>query len=315
MRPTLRTVAVAAAWPVGALLVSVFAPSTYVLHVLVMSGIYVILALSFNLVFGFGGLLSLATPAFFGIGAYASTLLTMHFGLDSFASLTLAVAISCLAAMMIGVPSLRMSSHSFVIVTLSFALLAQMVAFHWVSLTRGAMGISSIPALDFLGLTWTDKKTWLHAVLIADGLAFLVYLRIVASRVGRATVATRDNEELARAAGLNVWRVKMFTFAVSGAFAGFAGAWYAHYISVIDPGVFGFAFTENVLVMVVLGGSGTLLGPLWGAIAFTVAPELLRFSPEARSLLYGVLLLVGVLVFPQGLGRLRLPSMARRRKP
>lgn len=315
MSPRLHTVLLAGAWPVGALLVSAFAPSAYVLHVLVMAGIYVILALSFNLVFGFGGLLSLATPAFFGIGAYATTLLTMHFGLDSFASLALAVAISCLAAILVGVPSLRMSSHSFVIVTLSFALLAQMVAFHWVSLTRGAMGISSIPSLDFLGLTWTDKRTWLHAVLIADALAFLVYLRIVVSRMGRAMVATRDNEDLSRASGINAWRVKMFTFAVSGAFAGFAGAWYAHYISVIDPGVFGFAITENVLVMVVLGGGGTLLGPVWGAIAFTIAPELLRFSPEARSLLYGFLLLAGILAFPQGLGRLRLPRKGRRRKP
>jgi branched-chain amino acid transport system permease protein len=312
---SLRAALLAGAWPVGALLVSAFAPSDYVLHVLVMAGIYVILALSFNLVFGFGGLLSLATPAFFGIGAYATTLLTLHFGLDSLASMALAVAISFFAAMLVGVPSLRMSSHSFVIVTLSFALLAQMVAFHWVSLTRGAMGISSIPPLDFLGLTWTDKRTWLHAVLIADGLAFLVYLRIVVSRVGRAMVATRDNEELARASGINAWRVKMFTFAVSGAVAGFAGAWYAHYISVIDPGVFGFAITENVLVMVVLGGGGTLLGPVWGAIAFTIAPELLRFSPEARSLLYGFLLLAGILAFPQGLGRLRLPRVVRRRKP
>lgn len=313
MKP--RTLLLAAAWPIGALLVSVFVSSAYVLHVLVMAGIYVILALSLNLVFGFCGLLSLATPAFFGIGAYATTLLTMHFGLDSFASLSLAVVISCLAAVLVGVPSLRMSSHSFVIVTLSFALLAQLVAFHWVSLTRGAMGISSIPAPDFLGLTWTDKRTWLHALLVADVMAFLLYLRIVASRVGRAMVATRDNEALARASGINTWRVKMFTFAVSGAFAGFAGAWYAHYISVIDPGVFGFAITENVLVMVVLGGSGTLFGPVWGAIAFTIAPELLRFSPEARSLLYGLLLLAGVLAFPQGLGRLRLSRHFRRRQP
>ena len=309
-----RHVLLALLWPAAALLVSVLWPSPYVLHVLVMAGIYVILVQSLNLVFGFGGLLSLATPAFFGIGAYATTLLTLHFGLDSTLSFALAVVVATLAAILVGVPSLRMSSHSFVIVTLSFALLAQLVAFHWVALTRGAMGISSIPLPDFLGITWTDKTHWLYAILIADVLAFGVYLRIVTSRLGRAMVATRDNETLARAAGINSWRVKMFMFAVSGGFAGFAGAWYAHYISVIDPGVFGFAVTENVLVMVVLGGSGTLFGPVWGAIIFTIVPELLRFSPDARSLLYGVLLLVGVLAFPGGLGRLKLPWLGLRRR-
>ena len=309
-----RHVLLALLWPAAALLVSVLWPSPYVLHVLVMAGIYVILVQSLNLVFGFGGLLSLATPAFFGIGAYATTLLTLHFGLDSTLSFALAVVVATLAAILVGVPSLRMSSHSFVIVTLSFALLAQLVAFHWVALTRGAMGISSIPPPDFLGITWTDKAHWLYAILIADVLAFGVYLRIVTSRLGRAMVATRDNETLARAAGINSWRVKMFMFAVSGGFAGFAGAWYAHYISVIDPGVFGFAVTENVLVMVVLGGSGTLFGPVWGAIIFTIVPELLRFSPDARSLLYGVLLLVGVLAFPGGLGRLKLPWLGLRRR-
>ena len=173
-----RHLLLGALWPAGAALVSLFDPSPYVLHVLVMAGIYVILVQSLNLVFGLGGLLSLATPAFFGIGAYATTLLTLHFGLDSTLSFALAVAVSFVAAILVGVPSLRMSSHSFVIVTLSFALLAQLVAFHWVALTRGAMGISSIPAPDFLGFTWNDKVHWLYAVLIADVLTVLLYLRI-----------------------------------------------------------------------------------------------------------------------------------------
>lgn len=302
-------------WPAAAVIVSLFGPSQYILHILIIAGIYVILVQSIHLVLGFVGLLSLGTPAFFGVGAYATTLLSVNFGMDSLASFVLAGGISFVAAALIGIPSLRLSSHSFVIVTLTFALLLQLIAMHWTDVTRGALGFAGIPSPKVLGFTWNDKQTWLYAVLLADLVTFLVFLRIVTSRLGRALTATRDNEVLAEAVGFNTFRLKIFAFSIAGAYAGLGGAFYAHYITFIDPNVFGFSVTENLLIMVILGGSGTLFGPLVGAIVFTAVPEILRFSPEFRSLLYGVVLLAAMLVFPKGLGEFKRRTRSKTGKP
>src|SRR5512140_2251831 len=139
-----------------------FVTSPYVMHVFIMTGIYVLLVLSLNLVLGFCGLLSLATPAFLGMGAYASALLTIKFGWDSSATFGCAVLWGVLTSLIFGAPSLRVSRHSFVIVTLSATLLLQLVATNWVGLTRGSMGISAIPAPRFFGLTLGDKTSWYY---------------------------------------------------------------------------------------------------------------------------------------------------------
>lgn len=278
-----------------------FVTSPYVMHVFIMTGIYVLLVLSLNLVLGFCGLLSLATPAFLGMGAYASALLTIKFGWDSSATFGCAVLWGVLTSLIFGAPSLRVSRHSFVIVTLSATLLLQLVATNWVGLTRGSMGISAIPAPRFFGLTLGDKTSWYYFMCLIAFSAIWATGVIIKSRIGRAMVAARDNEVLATAIGLDVFRLRLFAFALSGALAGLAGACYAHYLTFIDPGVFGFSFSESLLIMVILGGSGTLWGPVLGAVVFTALPELLRMAPELRSLIYGTILFLIVLYMPRGL--------------
>lgn len=276
-------------------------PSPYLLHIAIMAGIYVLLVMSLNLVLGYCGLLSLATPAFLGMGAYVSALLSLHFGWDSSATFACAVVGGMLTGIVLGVPSLRVSRHSFVIVTLSATLLLQLVANNWEDVTRGSLGLAAIPALRFSGFTIDSKLGWYYFMC---GMAFAAIGAtgaIVSSRVGRAMVAARDNEPLATACGIDVFRVRLFAFAVSGGLAGLAGACYAHYVTFIDPGMFGFSFSEALLIMVILGGSGTLWGPVIGAVVFTVLPEVLRVAPEVRSLLYGAILFVIVLYMPRGL--------------
>lgn len=274
--------------------------SPYVVHVGVMTFVYVILVQSLNLVLGYCGLLSLATPAFFGIGAYASALLSLRLGWDALATFAVAIAAGAASGLAIAGPSLRVSRHSFVIVTLSATLLLQLVANNWVDLTRGALGLSGIPAPSFAGLRVTEKADWYWFSLGLAIAAIGVAQAIVGSRTGRAMVASRDNEQLAVAQGIDVLATRLFAFSVSGALAGLAGAAYAHYLTFIDPGVFGFSLTESLLIMVILGGSGTLWGPVAGAIVFTVIPEVLRLAPELRSLLYGFVLLAVVLFLPRG---------------
>ena len=284
-----------------ALVFPLLGPSPYLLHVAIMTGIYVLLVLSLNLVLGYCGLLSLATPAFLGMGAYISALLSMKLGWDSGATFACAIVGGVLTGLMLGAPSLRVSRHSFVIVTLSSTLLLQLVANNWEDLTRGTLGLAAIPAPHFFGWVLDGKLPWYYFMCVLSFAGICGSWAIVSSRVGRAMVAARDNEPLAAAVGIDVFRLRLFAFAVSGGLAGLAGACYAHYLTFIDPGVFGFSFSEALLIMVILGGSGTLWGPVAGAVVFTILPELLRVAPEIRSLLYGALLFVIVLYMPRGL--------------
>jgi branched-chain amino acid transport system permease protein len=277
------------------------APSPYVLHIAIMTGIYVLLVLSLNLVLGYCGLLSLATPAFLGMGAYVSALLSLKLSWDSSATFACAMAGGVVTGLALGAPSLRVSRHSFVIVTLSATLLLQLVANNWIDLTRGSLGISGVPAPRLFGYVIEGKLAWYYMMCALAAAAIWLTGRIVSSRLGRAMIAARDDEPLATAAGIDVFRLRLFAFAISGALAGLAGACYAHYLTFIDPGVFGFSFSEALLIMVILGGSGTLWGPVAGAVVFTLLPELLRMAPEIRSLIYGLLLFVIVLYLPRGM--------------
>lgn len=285
----------------AALALPLVAGSSYVLHIAVVTGFYVILAQSLNLVLGYGGLLSLATPAFFGVGAYVAAILALRFGFDSAATFAFATLAGVATGIAIGLPSLRVSRHSFVIVTLSATLLLQLVASNWDDMTRGSLGLANIPAPRLFGVAVQERSGWYLLSLAAAGVVVFVTHLVVSSRFGRALVASRDNEQLALAAGIDVFRTRLVAFSLSAAFAGLAGALYAQYITYIDPGVFGFSVSEALLIMVILGGSGTLWGPVGGAVVFTVLPEVLRFTPEARSLVYGVILLLIVLYRPAGL--------------
>jgi len=273
--------------------------SPYLLHIAVMSFLYVMLAQSLNLVLGYCGLLSLASPAFFGIGAYAGALAALKLGWDTALVVCGSAIAGALAGAVIGYPSLRTSRHSFVIVTLSFALLLQLVALNWDDVTRGALGLSNIPPARFFGIEIRSGLGWYCVSAVAAAAAMASTWLVSTSRFGRAMLATRDNDVLALACGIDVFRTRLIAFCMSAALAALAGTLYAHYISYIDPGVFGFSLSETLLIMVILGGSATLWGPLFGAFIFTAVPELLRLTPELRSLLYGAILLAVVLYRPR----------------
>ena len=285
----------------GVLLLPLVVDSPYVLHIAIVTGIYIVLVQSLNLVLGYCGLLSLASPAFFGIGAYVATLLALRLGWDSAATLAMAMLAGVVSGLVVGFPSMRVSRHSFVIVTLSATLLLQLVALNWEEMTRGSLGLASIPAPRFFGMVVGTRIEWYYLAVAAAAIAVFCTWLLVSSRFGRAMVATRDNEQLALACGIDVFRTRLVAFCLSGGLAAVAGGLYAHFISYIDPGVFGFSVSETLLIMVILGGSGTLWGPVAGAVVFTALPELLRLTPEIRSLLYGVILLVIVLYRPRRL--------------
>jgi ABC-type branched-subunit amino acid transport system permease subunit len=295
--------AVAAPWVLAAL---VPGQQRYVLHILVFSVLFASLALSYDLAVGHVGSLSLAHPAFFGIGAYTAALLATRAQWPFVADLSAAILMASLAALLIGGPAFRLAEHSFAIGTLGFAMVIQIVATNWVEFTRGPLCVTGIPrpALTFgpgLRVQITTLPGYYWLALGALGTTMLLYRGLTTFRIGRAFRAVRDNEPLAGAAGINPLKYRMLAFVSGAAVAGGVGALYAHYLTVLCPEEMGTGLTVSLLVILFLGGVGTLRGVLIGAALFTVLPEVLRVAPTWRLVIYGLLLLVIVIRAPEGL--------------
>ena len=292
-------------------LLTPLAASDYVLHVAVLSFIYVLPALGLNLVYGYAGLLSLATGAFFGIGAYASALLALRLGWPFWLAFPAAGLVCALIAVPMAVPALRLRSYSFVMVTLGFLVISESIAKNWIGLTRGDMGLIDIPRPRLGGAALASVPQLYYLTLVAALAAAVASRAIVRSRAGRALIALRDDETLAEAYGLDTWRFKLAAFVLGALLAGLGGSLYAHYTTVLDPLVFDVFHTLTLMTIVFGGGAGTLGGVLLGTVVFLFVPEALRVTPQWRMVIYGVLLVVFVFRLPGGLG----PALARRFGP
>jgi len=298
------------AWTLGALglvavpwIVAGVAPGQrrYILHILVLTALWGALALSYDLVVGHVGSLSLAHPAFFGIGAYAAALLATEARWPFAAGLAAAVGLAGLAALAVGVPLFRLTEHSFAMGSLGFAMVTSIVATNWVDFTHGPLCITGIPkpALGPLRIVTLPQFWWL--ALAAVVLVALLYHGLTTFRLGRAFHAVRDNEGLAAAAGVNALKYRMLAFVIGAALAGGIGALWVGYINVLCPSELAVSVTVNLLVIVFLGGVGSLRGVVAGAVLFTALPEILRVAPTWRLVIYGSLLLVIVVKRPEGL--------------
>jgi branched-chain amino acid transport system permease protein len=284
----------------------------YMLHVLVITGIFIIAAMSLNLLLGYAGQLSLGHVAFFGIGAYVSALVSLGFDV-SFLSLKpkpvwvamlVGIAAAGLCGWFIGRISFKVRGAYFVIVSISFAEVVRLVALNWVELTQGPMALNNIPPLALGGLVMWKKPENYWLVLAVAIVCFVLVKRIAGSKAGRAMIALRENEPLATSVGIDVTRYLVLATVVSAAMAGAAGALYAHYIRIVDPDVFLFIYTVTMVIMVVTGGKGTLAGPVVGGLIFGLLPEAVRslsIRPEEQWIVYGVLMVLVVYCLPQGI--------------
>lgn len=280
----------------------------YYLHALIISMIFLLPAHGLNLILGYTGMLSLAQGVFFGIGAYASALLGIHFGTGFIVNFFAAGLIAALIALPLGIPALRLRATSFVMCTLGFVVIAQMVAKNWIGLTRGDMGLSGVarPKLGFGDqvLAIVHIPQYFYLVLVIAVLATLAFYALIRSPAGRCMVAIRDNETLAESLGIPTWSYKLIVFMLSAAFAGLGGSVYAHYETVVSPLVFQMYYSNTILIIVLGGGLGRVPGAIIGSFLFVALTEALRITPELRMILYGFVLLVLVFIFPQGLSPL-----------
>jgi branched-chain amino acid transport system permease protein len=289
--------------------------NAYLLHVLIITGIFIIAAMSLNLLLGYAGQLSLGHVAFFGIGAYASALVSLGFKLTFPFEIEIQakpVWLAMLAGMLaagasgwfIGRIAFKVRGAYFVIVSISFAEVVRLVAVNWVELTQGPMALNNIPALEIGDFVFLRKPANYWLVLGTAVASYILIRRLVHSRAGRAMVALAENEALATSVGIDVTRYLVLAAVVSAAMAGAAGALYAHYVRIVDPDVFLFLYTVTMVIMVVTGGKGTLAGPVVGGLIFGLLPEGIRaaaMAPEAQWIVYGVLMVLVVYFLPQGI--------------
>jgi branched-chain amino acid transport system permease protein len=280
----------------------------YLLHILVITGIYIILTLSLNLLVGYTGLAALGHAAFSCVGAYASALLALNYGLSPLFGLLIGAVAAAVLGAFIGVPSLRLKGDYLAIATFGFGVIVYSVAKNWVSVTRGPMGLPGIPAFSIFGFQLSDVWQYLVLVAVFVFITYFVINRIVSSPFGRVLRGIREDEIAALAMGKNINKYKIIVFIVGAFFAGIAGSLYAHYITFIDPSSFTVMESITILLMVVFGGMGSLSGSFVGAAVLVIFPELLRFlgmpssvAAPLRQMIYGLLLILLMLKRPQGI--------------
>ena len=293
----------------------------YVLHIAIYAGINVMLVSGLNLLVGYMGLLSLGHGAFWGLGAYASALLAVKLGISFWVGLPAGALLAALMSLLLGNLILRVRGHRFVIITIAFQEITRLVHYNWVELTNGQNGLSGVPSPvvaipGLLEINFFAKENFYYLVLAFAALTVYVCYRLVGSHVGRALVAIRENENLAESVGVNTFRYSMIAFGAGAFFAGLAGSLYAHYSRYVSPDVFDFIHIVEMLIMILMGGRGTIAGPVVGAIIFTALPESLRFvglSPAAQWFTLGLILVVGILYVPEGIVPRAARLLARRR--
>ncbi len=302
-------IAVAAASFALAIIFPIVVQSPYLKHIGILTFSYITLALSYDLVVGRVGALSLAQVAFFGTGAYASSLIGIHLGWSAIPRLLVTVLVALFLGMIIGIPSFRLSYHSFAMGTLGFAYIMLLIITNWVEVTRGPLCLYAIPRLNFAiwpGVQWVpmtvNQYYFLELSLVV--MSVLLVSRLAGSRIGRTMLSLRQDSILASSLGVNALKYQMFAFLASAAIASVAGAIYASYTTVTCPSEFAFYYTVNLLVILFLGGRASIPGIILAAIIFTAAPEILRVANEWRLVIYGAVVILNVLYFPDGISRL-----------
>ena len=280
----------------------------YFFHILIMIGIYMILALSLNFLTGYGGLISLAHAAFYGIGAYSYTLLVMKLAIAWPIAVFLAVLFTSFISFLAAYPFLKLKGDYFILGTIGLQMIVFDILYNWIPLTRGPYGIPGIPRFSILNHILNSISENFFLLAFITGIVFVIFFVLYKSPFTRILKTIRENEIATMAMGKHTNKVKIWTFVVSGGIAAVAGALYASYITYIDPTSFSLDESIFILTIVLVGGAGNLKGPLVGACILVVLPEILRFigfpstiAPNIRQIIYALLLIILMFKRPKGI--------------
>jgi branched-chain amino acid transport system permease protein len=281
---------------------------TYLLHILILIGIYTIASSSLNLISGYAGLISIAHAAFYGIGAYVTALMALNIENNFFVNIALAIILAGILGALVGIPSLRTKDDYFILTTFGFQVIIYSILNNWESLTRGPLGLPGIPQPNVFGVVISNHFQFLILVFILTALTIIFLRRLVKSPFGRVLRAIREDEVFAQSLGKNTVKYKILTFVIGASLAGIAGSLYAYYITFVHPSSFTVMESIFMLSIVIVGGAGNLWGSVLGATLLITIPELLRFigmpgviAGNVRQILYGLLLLLFMMYRPRGI--------------
>jgi branched-chain amino acid transport system permease protein len=278
--------------------------SMYQTNIMITALIYVVVGLGLNIVVGLAGLLDLGYVAFYAVGAYSYALLNYHFGVSFWVALPLGALVGCVFGVLLGFPVLRLRGDYLAIVTLGFGEIIRLVLENWNAFSFGPSGIANIPRPGIPGfsMSLSQSTRFIYFLMLALTL-FTVFVvrRLQDSRIGRAWIALREDEVACQAMGIDKTRTKLSAFALGATWAGMGGVVFAAKSTFINP--ISFTIWESIIILcvVVLGGMGSILGVILGALILILLPEYLRAFSEYRMLIFGVMLVLMMLFRPGGI--------------
>ncbi|SEU03778.1 amino acid/amide ABC transporter membrane protein 2, HAAT family [Lacrimispora sphenoides] len=292
---------IAAAAIALAAILPMFISNNYHLNLMIQVLINIIIVVGLNFITGLTGQMNLGTAGIFSMGAYTSSLLATRLGINPWICLIAAVGMGFLIGMGLGYPSLRVSGVYLALTTIGFSEIVRILMTNLTGLTGGALGVTGIPPFSILGHKFqTNKEIYYLYLVIAVILIFNAY-RIVNSKWGRAFLAVKDNPDAVEAGGINIASIKILAFTLAAVYATVAGSLYAHYVGFINPSAYNLEYSINYVVMLVIGGIGSVPGNVLGAILVTLVPELLRFMENYYWLVFSIITLLFVIFMPNGI--------------
>ncbi len=274
-------------------------PDSYWITVFIYTGIYGLIVIGYDLLLGYCGQVSLGHNGLFAIGAYATGIVTAWFGWPPIIAMVGGVLITCLIAFIVGIPTLRLRGYYLAIATMGFAFIVESVL--RTEYFGGSSGITNIPPFSFLGFTINTDRSYYYLVWGVVFLSVIICLRIGGTGLGRAMKAVHTDEDAAGCMGINVARIKIQAFLFSAALAAMAGSLYAHYSTVIAPTSFSIMISIKLLLMLYLGGAGTIYGGLIGAFILFGLPEFLGHLERLELALEGLVFILILIFLPGGI--------------
>lgn len=300
IRLPLKTIAIVIGLVILAIL-PLFNLKSYYMGVLCRILMYVILAGSLNVINGYSGQFNIGHAGFFGIGAYTSALLALRLGFPFWAALPIAGILAMIVGLIVALPTLRLRGIYLAIVTLGASEIIRLIALNWMSLTGGPNGLRGIPAPVLFGMKFSKSQQYYYIFFVLVLVFFFTTQRIIKSRIGRAWISIREDETAARSLGVETMKFKAINFMYGAFWAGIAGGAFAPYFKFISSDMFSLDEGFNILSMVIIGGQGTLVGPVVGAVIVNLLTEVLRPISQYRLVVYAILIITMMWLRPQGL--------------
>lgn len=286
---------------IAAAVLPLFITNNYHLNLMIQVLINIIIVVGLNFITGLTGQMNLGTAGIFSMGAYTSSLLATRLGLNPWLCLIAAVIMGLLIGLGLGYPSLRVSGVYLALTTIGFSEIVRILMTNLTDLTGGALGVTGIPTFSIFGYQFVSNKQIYYLYLVIAIILIFVAYRIVNSKWGRAFLAVKDNPDAMEAGGVSIAEIKILAFTLAAVYATIAGSLYSHYIGFINPSAYNLEFSINYVVMLVIGGIGSVPGNILGAILVTIVPELLRFMENYYWLVFSIITLLFVIFLPHGI--------------